>query len=161
MSWNLILTRFKALCIPAENIRKPEGSLMFPRVIDKAWSIIKKRLQNKCLPVNIAKFLRTPNLKDICERLLLKKGCSDTLRSKFYFMLLMFFYTPWNHQNTSTFQGVQKENSDMKWVNVFYTRSWMRNQALYFKIQTLFSVSTKCKASTANSRRTRNLALNS
>ena len=32
---------------------------------------IKKRLQHKCFPVNIAKFVRTPILKNICERLLL------------------------------------------------------------------------------------------
>ena len=37
----------------------------------KACSFIKKRLQNKCFPVNIANFLKTPILKIICERLLL------------------------------------------------------------------------------------------
>ena len=31
----------------------------------------KKRLQHWCFPVNIAKVLRTPNFKNICERLLL------------------------------------------------------------------------------------------
>ena len=31
----------------------------------------KKRLQHRCFPVNIAKFLRAPNLKYICKRLLL------------------------------------------------------------------------------------------
>ena len=40
------------------------------------WSLfcnfIKKRLQHRCFPVNIAKFLRTFILKNICERLLLK-----------------------------------------------------------------------------------------
>ena len=30
---------------------------------------IKKGLQHSCFPVNIAKFLRTPILKNICERL--------------------------------------------------------------------------------------------
>ena len=30
-----------------------------------------KRLQHRCFPVNIVKFLRTPILKNICERLLL------------------------------------------------------------------------------------------
>ena len=37
----------------------------------EAWNIIKKRLQHKCFPVNILKFLKTPILKNICERLLL------------------------------------------------------------------------------------------
>ena len=32
-----------------------------------ACSFIKKRLQLKCFPVKFAKFLRTPNLKNICE----------------------------------------------------------------------------------------------
>ena len=34
-------------------------------------NIIKERLQPRCFPVNIAKFLRTPILKNICELLLL------------------------------------------------------------------------------------------
>ena len=38
----------------------------------QACNFVEKRLQHKCFPVNIAKFLRTPILKDICERLLLK-----------------------------------------------------------------------------------------
>ena len=32
-------------------------------------NFIKKRLQHGCFPMNIAKFLRTPVLKNICERL--------------------------------------------------------------------------------------------
>ena len=38
----------------------------------QVYNFIKKRLQHRCFPVNIAKFLRTPILKNICERLLLK-----------------------------------------------------------------------------------------
>ena len=37
----------------------------------QARNFIKKRLQHKCFLVNIAKFLSTPILKNICERLLL------------------------------------------------------------------------------------------
>ena len=33
------------------------------------WNFIKKRLQHRCFPMNIAKFLRTTILKNICERL--------------------------------------------------------------------------------------------
>ena len=36
------------------------------------WNFIKKRLQHRCFAVNIGKFLRTPILKNICIRLLLK-----------------------------------------------------------------------------------------
>ena len=38
----------------------------------KACNFIKKRLQHRCFPVNIAKFLVTPDLKNICIWLLLK-----------------------------------------------------------------------------------------
>ena len=34
-------------------------------------NFIQKRLQHKCFPVNLAKILRTPVLKNICERLVL------------------------------------------------------------------------------------------
>ena len=37
----------------------------------QACNFIKKRLQHSCFPVKFAKLLRTPNLKNICERLLL------------------------------------------------------------------------------------------
>ena len=37
----------------------------------QACYFIKKRLQNRCFPTNIVKFLRTPILKNIIERLLL------------------------------------------------------------------------------------------
>ena len=33
------------------------------------WNFIKKRLQHRCFPVNIGKFLRTPILENICEQL--------------------------------------------------------------------------------------------
>ena len=38
----------------------------------KAWNIIKKIVQHSGFPVNFAKFLRTPSLKNICKRLLLE-----------------------------------------------------------------------------------------
>ena len=37
----------------------------------EACNFIKKRLQYRCFPVNIAKFLRVPIMKNISERLLL------------------------------------------------------------------------------------------
>ena len=40
----------------------------------KTCIFIKKTLQHKCFPVNIAKFLKAPILKNICERLLLLKN---------------------------------------------------------------------------------------
>ena len=45
-------------------------SLFFNKNADlQSWNFIKKRLQHRCFPVNIAKSLRTPVLKNICERL--------------------------------------------------------------------------------------------
>ena len=38
----------------------------------QACNFIKKRLQHRCFLVNIAKFLRTPILKNICEQLVLR-----------------------------------------------------------------------------------------
>ena len=38
----------------------------------KTCNFIKKRLQHRCSPVNIAKFLRTPFLNNICKRLVLQ-----------------------------------------------------------------------------------------
>ena len=38
----------------------------------KLGAFIKKRLQNRCFPVSIAKFLRTPILKNICKQLTLE-----------------------------------------------------------------------------------------
>ena len=37
----------------------------------KAYNFIKSRLQHRCFPVKFCKFLRTLNLRNICERLLL------------------------------------------------------------------------------------------
>ena len=37
----------------------------------KVCNFIKKRLQHRCFPVNIAQFLRTPTLKNVCDQLLL------------------------------------------------------------------------------------------
>ena len=38
----------------------------------QACTFIKKRLQHKCFSVKFAKLFRTPILKNICERLLVK-----------------------------------------------------------------------------------------
>ena len=49
---------------------------LFNRVAGlKASSFIKKRLQHSCFPLNIAKFLRTPTLKNIYTRLV-QESCS-------------------------------------------------------------------------------------
>ena len=62
----------------------------------KTWKFILK----KCFPGNIAKFIRTPILKNICEQLLLKKSlavnCSADLLSNFrHFTLMKPLLTAW------------------------------------------------------------------
>ena len=49
---------------------------MLESLFNKACSFIKKKLQHRCFPVNIAKFIRTPVLMNTCERLLLSFQCS-------------------------------------------------------------------------------------
>ena len=44
----------------------------YSETLNKAAGRKKKRLQHQCFPVNIGKFLRTPILKNIYVRLLLK-----------------------------------------------------------------------------------------
>ena len=46
---------------------------MLESVLNKvaSYNFIKKRLQHGCFPVKLAKFLRTPIFKNICEQLLL------------------------------------------------------------------------------------------
>ena len=45
-------------------------SLFNKVAVPKACNFIKKRLQHRCFPVNIAKYLRTPILKNIRQQLL-------------------------------------------------------------------------------------------
>ena len=52
-------------------------------------SLDKNRLQNRCVPVKIRKFLSTPILKNICERLLVP---------------FLGFRDP-NHRSSSDFRG--------------------------------------------------------
>ena len=59
---NLTIFKGKYLC----------WSLLFNKVAGhQTCNFIKKKLQQRCFPVNITKFLRGPILKNICERLLL------------------------------------------------------------------------------------------
>ena len=48
----------------------------------KGCSLVKKRLQRRCFPVNIAKFLRAPILKKIGERMLLYKKLNELIHDE-------------------------------------------------------------------------------
>ena len=80
---------------------------LFKKVADlKPCNFIKKKLQHRCFSVNIAEFLRTPILKNICERLLLSipisGQCAHDLQKAF-----------------CCFQVVWNGNIGQKWVNPF------------------------------------------
>ena len=82
-------------------------SSLFKKVADlKPCNFIKKKLQHRCFSVNIAEFLRTPILKNICERLLLSipisGQCAHDLQKAF-----------------CCFQVVWNGNIGQKWVNPF------------------------------------------
>ena len=48
------------------------AELLFDKVTGlEVYNFIKERLQHRCFLANIAKFLRKPTLKNICERMLL------------------------------------------------------------------------------------------
>ena len=52
---------------------KPVSESLFNEVAGlRIYSFIKKRLQHRCFPVKLKKFLRTSILKNICDRMLLK-----------------------------------------------------------------------------------------
>ena len=64
----------KAVLKPSQNLQENTcvGVSFLAKV--QAWrpaALLKKRLQHRCFPKNIVKFLRPPILKNICEPLLL------------------------------------------------------------------------------------------
>ena len=64
---------------------KPVLKSFFNLGLLQACHFIKKRLQHRCFPVNIATFLKTPTLTNICEWLLLKlDSCFCLHIHKFY-----------------------------------------------------------------------------
>ena len=76
----------------------------------QAFNFNKKRLEHRCLPVIFVKFLRTRILKNICERLLLK-------RSLKIFTLCWLLETcntyRSNHQRCSREKGVLKNFTEL------------------------------------------------
>ena len=69
-------------------------------------NFIKKRLQHMCFAVNIAKFLRAPILKNICERLLLyntfqrlSSVCKSSINLSVSESLSFLLATFWYHMN--------------------------------------------------------------
>ena len=109
------------------------------KVPTKSCNFIKKRLQHRCFLVNIAKFLRTPILKNICERLLL--NFSHKVSNKYWtsllnrqhnvgwfllrrFVDLVTIYSlltvKRNHFNTILLLDLQKNRSKVKYCSKDY-----------------------------------------
>ena len=68
LAWRVLLTSEK---VTLKNFTIFTGIYLCWSLFLKTCNFIKKRLQHKCFPVNIAKFSRTPILKNNCKRLLL------------------------------------------------------------------------------------------
>ena len=63
------------------------GVLFNKVAVLQACSFISKRLQLRCFPMNIAKFLRTPILRNICERLLLTMAIGYVFRENLLYLV--------------------------------------------------------------------------
>ena len=66
----LLSSQIKIKYVKKKKKKKIKVSDKTPERRHQACNLIKKRLQHKCVPVNIAKFIRTPIVKNICKRLL-------------------------------------------------------------------------------------------
>ena len=90
----------------------------------QACNFIKKRLQQRCFPVNIAKFLRTPILKNICERLLLESSRSNSKTQN-----LLFFIE--NNQIDLQQQKIMEQGILKKYIhNIHKSRKWKTSCAV-------------------------------
>ena len=99
--------------IKFRNIQRktPELEFLFNKFTGlEVCNFIKRRLQFSCFSLNIAKFLRTPILKNICERLLLRVLKPTSC---------LFLYPVETFKNGSFryFQWVCKEANGAEWVN--------------------------------------------
>ena len=72
----------------------------------QACNFIKKRLQHRLFPVNIAKLLRTPILKNICERLLLKTSSKQPLSHRGFNADFILFFLSLAVLNVLTSSGI-------------------------------------------------------
>ena len=97
-------------------------------------NIIKKRLQQSCFPVRFAKFLRTPILKKVCERLLLE--IQSEIKLVWNFTLVA---------NTTSVRSQFFGSVDVGWG---FTSVWISPRSLSptwnFKPQWVFHINKKC-----------------
>ena len=101
----------------------------------KACNIIKKGLQHRCFQWNLRKFLRTPILKSISERLLLIglmriKNCKHHLSLRPYllsFFLYLLFQTDtasWNLKDPlGHLEHTLLRSGEINWIFIFQVRS--------------------------------------
>ena len=86
------------------------SSLFFNKIADLSpATLLKKRLQHTCFPVNIEKLLRTPIFQNICERLFL------------YFRILkIIFFEKWKNGKLKTRKRSQNSEISEKFFGVFW-----------------------------------------
>ena len=96
-------------------------SLFLTKLQAHACNFIKKRLQHRCFPVNIAKFLREPTLKNICERLLLYFTTvfllwdqDQILFLTLFFISLLFLSKPVTKRNKGSRLKFCRRNRNLK-----------------------------------------------
>ena len=98
-------------------MKTPELESLFNKFAGlEVCDFIKKRLQLSCFPLNIAKLLRTPILKNICQRLHLRILKTTSC---------LFLYPLGTSKNESFryFQQVYKETNVAEWVNTSLYKS--------------------------------------
>ena len=66
----------------------------------KARNFIKKRIQHRCFPVEFTKFLRTPILKNVIERLLLNSARHSNGIHYIMHVVILYFSHSSNSLNT-------------------------------------------------------------
>ena len=88
---------------------------LFNKVAElQTCNIIKKRLQHRCFCVNIAKFLKTPILKIICERLLLplEVFCKDFVHISYENASRLYLAAAYLFLNCNCILGYETSFSD-------------------------------------------------
>ena len=93
----------------------------------KARNFIKKRVQHKCFPVKIAKFLRTSTFKNICKWLLLNesKDLSYKNRLTHYVPVLLSYRNQSIDLHSKSIDWFLHEgNTGIEWVKVIPINSF-------------------------------------
>ena len=135
-------------------------SLFFNKVAGlRLATLLKRRLWYRCFPVNFAKFLRTPFLKEniwttASGRTTYCFAKKDHPKKKTVslnqFLAVFLFYAPWKHQKTSGFlvssKNIKRENRpEMGWYAKMFVNisMWLLESILLRHISWWLKISVK------------------